>query len=99
MHKDRMTAGDFHDLACFNPFQYFNRLGSISGANRHQRHQAALDIKLGFQLFRNQIWPSRTTLGASPSKFHVQFLKSVERDRAGGNIVNHTDRSRCKVRL
>jgi len=59
-----MDIGDFYDLAYFNSFSYFNRLGSISGANRHQRHQAALDIKLGFQLSRNQIWPPRTTLGA-----------------------------------
>jgi hypothetical protein len=36
-----MDTDDFYDPACFNPFHRFNRLGSISGSNRHLRHQAA----------------------------------------------------------
>ncbi len=27
-----MDTGDFYDLACFNPFHHFDRLGSISGS-------------------------------------------------------------------
>src|SRR5229473_6534444 len=39
MHGNRMSIGDFYDLSLFNCFSYFNRLGPISGLNRHQRHQ------------------------------------------------------------
>jgi hypothetical protein len=41
IEETRMDTDDFYDLACFNLFHHFNRLGSISGSNRHQRHQAA----------------------------------------------------------
>ncbi len=42
LHENRMSIGDFYDLACFNCLSYFICLGPISGLNRHQRHQDAL---------------------------------------------------------
>jgi hypothetical protein len=39
MHEILRNIGDFNDLAFFNLFAYFIRLGQISDLNRHQRHQ------------------------------------------------------------
>jgi hypothetical protein len=39
MQETTISIGDFNDLAFFNLFAYFIRLGQISGPNRHQRRQ------------------------------------------------------------
>ena len=46
----------------------------------------------------NGIW-HLDTLGAWPCKFRFQFLKSVERDRTNGNILDHAYQPGCEFRL
>ncbi len=72
MHENRMSIGDFYDLASFNCLSYFICLGPISGLNRHQRHQDTLFALLArlccFGALAQSQWTTKILCGHQPQR-------------------------------